>query len=265
MPELPDVENFGRYLREHALGRTIEDVSIRDKRVLRKLPVERLRRRVIGRRFVAVRRHGKHLLVRLDDGGWITLHFGMTGSLAYFTDDEPPYDRLRFDFGDSSHLGLVDPRRFGRVGVADDAESFIAAERLGPDAVDPALTLARFRALLAGRKGTAKAALMDQSLIAGIGNIFSDEILFRARLHPLEPISRLDPARVGKLYRTMRAALRQAIARGAGDNAFIERLPKGWFLPHRKDGARCPRCGARVGRLRFPGRSAYFCPRCQTR
>jgi len=77
--------------------------------------------------------------------------------------------------------------------------------------------------------------------------------------------SRLDPARVGKLYRTMRAALRQAIARGAGDNAFIERLPKGWFLPHRKDGARCPRCGARVGRLRFPGRSAYFCPRCQTR
>jgi formamidopyrimidine-DNA glycosylase len=265
MPELPDVENFVRYFRKHALRQVIEGVSVVDRRVLRKLPAERLRRRVIGRRFVAVRRHGKHLLARLDDGGWITLHFGMTGSLAHFKDDEPPYDRLRFDFANGSHLALIDPRRFGRAGIADDAESFIAAEHLGPDALDRALTLQRFRALLAGRKGTVKTTLMDQALIAGIGNIFSDEIVFRARLHPQTPVARLDPACVGKLYRTMRSALRQAIARGAGDNAFIDRLPKSWFLPHREKGERCPRCGGRVGMLRFPGRSAYFCPRCQKR
>ncbi len=90
MPELPDVENFGRYFRDHALGRVIEGVSVRDRRVLRALSAERLRRRMRGRRFVAVRRHGKHLLARLDDGGWLTLHFGMTGSLASFKDEEPP-------------------------------------------------------------------------------------------------------------------------------------------------------------------------------
>ncbi len=265
MPELPDVENYGRYFREHALGQVIENVGVSDKRVLRKLPPARLRRRVTGRCFVEVRRHGKHLLARLDDGGWVTLHFGMTGSLAYFKGDGPPHDRLRFDFANGTHLGLIDPRRFGKAGTAQDAESFIAAEKLGPDALDGVLTLARFRALLAGRKGTIKAALMDQSLIAGIGNLFSDEILFRARIHPKAAVARLDAARIGKLYRTMRSTLRQAIARGAGDDAFIDRLPKSWFLPHRDKGAHCPRCGGPIDVLRFPGRSAYYCPRCQKR
>lgn len=264
MPELPDVENYGRYMKRHALRQKITGVSVGDKRVLRKLPIARLRNRTVGRRFTAVRRHGKHLLARLDDGGWITFHFGMTGSFAYFRDgDDPAYDRLRFDFANGRHLGFIDPRLFGQIGIADDDDDFIKRQKLGPDALDRSFTARRFKELLAGRKGNVKTALMDQALIAGVGNIFSDEILFRARIHPRTPVARLDAQHLAALYRVMRAVLTSAIAHGAGDDKFTDRLPKSWFLPHRDKGERCPRCGSAIKTVRFAARTAYFCPRCQ--
>ncbi len=265
MPELPDVELFKRHLDAHALRQEIRDVAVNDTRILAEVTPKRLATRLKGASFTSSRRHGKHLLVRLSAAGWLTLHFGMTGSLRYFTDmaDEPPYDRVRFDFANGRHLAYVNVRLLGRVGLAEDAAAFIRGEDLGPDALDPAFDVAAFKDLLAGRRGSVKALLMDQSAMAGIGNIYSDEILFQARLHPGARADRLEPKAQRRLFRAMRRVLETAIARGAGSEQFLERLPRGYLLRVRETGAACPRCGAAIAQIKASGRSGYFCPRCQ--
>lgn len=266
MPELPDVENYGRYFKRHALRKTITGVHVGDKRALDRVTEGFLQKRLTGARFTATRRHGKHLLVRVSTGGWLTMHFGMTGSLAYFKKDgdEPSYDRVRFDFGRSGHLGYVDPRLFGRVGFVDDADAFVKAHKLGIDALDPKLTLARFQEALAGGGGL-KATLMDQSRIAGIGNIFADEILFQTRLHPLTPTKRLTPAQVRALLLATRKVLKTAIAAGAGAEGYWERLPRTYLLRQREKRGVCPRGHGPLSLMKAAGRTTYFCGQCQKR
>ncbi len=265
MPELPDVELFKRRLDAHALNRTIRAVVVSDARILGDLPPEALVRRLEGRRFEASRRHGKHLLVRLYGGGWLTLHFGMTGSLEVFDRmaDDPPYDRLRFDFAGGGHLAYLSRRLLGRIGLADDAAAFVAAENLGPDALDPAFDQAAFAAALAGSRRTAKAALMDQAVVAGVGNIYSDEILFQAGIHPATRLDALDEGRLADLFGQLKRVLETAVAEGAGSEQYLDRLPKGSLLPQRRKDGHCPRCGAGLHTLKASGRTAYFCPRCQ--
>jgi formamidopyrimidine-DNA glycosylase len=265
MPELPDVELFKRYLDAHALRQRIERVQVNDARILADVPPERFAAQLEGRAFEASRRHGKHLLVQLTGDGWLTLHFGMTGGLACFRDpnDDPPYDRVRFDFAGGGHLAYVNRRMLGRVGLADDAEAFIAAEQLGPDALDPAFDLAAFEAALGGRGRELKALLMDQAVIAGIGNLYADEILFQARLHPRTRTDRLDRASRRRLFEQIRQVLETAIACGAGAEQLLDRLPQNYLLPQRQAGRHCPRCGAALATLKSGGRTSYFCPRCQ--
>ena len=265
MPELPDVELYKRYLDEHALGQTIDRVVVSDARILGELPAEAFVARLAGNRFEGSRRHGKHLLVRLRRDGWLTLHFGMTGGLACFRDetDDPPYDRVRFDFEGGRHLAYVNRRMLGRVGLADDAEEFIRAEQLGPDALDPVFDLEALDRVTAGRRRDVKSVLMDQALVAGIGNIYADEILFQARLHPKTPVPSLDDRQRGDLLAQINAVLTSAIACGAGAEQFLERLPEDYLLPHRDKSSECPRCGAAIATLKSGGRTSYFCPRCQ--
>lgn len=264
MPELPDVERFRRHLQATSLNRTIADVTIRKAKVLT-LPAARLRQALRGRRMTSARRYGKHLLVGLDDGRWLALHFGMTGRLLYFKDmaDDPEYDRVRFDFADGSHLAFDDRRQLGGVAVVDDADAFVLKQGLGPDALDPALGETAFIAAFAPNKGTVKAALMDQSLVSGVGNVFSDEILFQARIHPQAQVKALGRADLLRLYRTLRKVLETAVARGGGSEEATEQLPKSFLIPRRKKGAPCPRCGRAIETLAFSGRTAYFCPACQ--
>jgi len=264
MPELPDVEIYKRYLDAHALRRTIVDVAVNDVRILGDLPADAFVVRLRGNRFEESRRHGKHLLVRLQRGGWLTLHFGMTGNLVYFRkgEDDPPYDRVRFDF-EGSHLAYVNRRMLGRVGLADDADAFIREEGLGPDALDPAFDLEALTRAISGRRRDVKSVLIDQALIAGIGNIYADEILFQARLHPKTPATSLDAEQRAALFRQIKAVLETAIERGAGAEQFLERLPEHYLLPHRDKGGRCPRCGSAIATLKSGGRTSYFCPRCQ--
>lgn len=265
MPELPDVENFRRFLNANALGKPIAHVEVGSAKILRGVTAARLGSALDGRRMTGSRRHGKHLLAALDDGMWLTLHFGMTGRLAYFERlaEDPAHDRLRLDFADGHHLAYVDMRMLGEIGLAADADAFIAEIGLGPDALDPSLDEAVFVALLAGRRGAAKAALMDQSLLAGIGNVYSDEILFQARLHPKIRVQDLDASRVSELFRVMKRVLQTAIDRGAGSEELADRLPADYLLPRRKEGAECPRCGAAIAAMKAAGRTAYFCPACQ--
>jgi formamidopyrimidine-DNA glycosylase len=265
MPELPDVELYKRYLDAHALHQTIERVAVNDARILGKLAVRAFTARLTGNRFEATRRHGKHLLVRLRRDGWLTVHFGMTGDLVYFRNeaDDPPYDRVRFDFTAGGHLAYVNRRMLGRVGLAEDADAFIRDGELGPDALDPAFDLAVFEKALGGRRRDVKSVLMDQALIAGVGNIYADEILFQARLHPHTPVTSLDDRQRTELFRQLRKVLEKAIACGAGAEQSLERLPDDYLLPHRDKQGRCPRCGGPIATLKAAGRTSYYCPRCQ--
>ena len=185
----------------------------------------------------------------------------MTGRLAYSKDGatELKRPRLRVEFARGGVLEGEWQRRLGRIGLIDDPDDFIADKEFGPDALTLGVGLRAFRHLLADRRGPVKSALMDQSLLAGIGNVYSDEMLFQVCLHPRRVASGLDRDNTARLHRAMGRVLRTAIRHHA-DPA---RMPKGWLLPHRKPGAACPRCGGTVSRQSVGGRSAYLCPKCQ--
>lgn len=267
MPELPDVEIFRRHLEDTSLNRRIEQVDVLDAGLLEKVTPTALAQRLRGRRFTQSRRHGKHLLVAVNAAAWMTLHFGMTGSLQFFADGEvrPRHCRIRFDFAAGGHLAYVNVRRLGHVGLVRDPDAFIRESALGPDALDPDFDHVAFEAALRAKpRSKVKAFLMDQSVIAGIGNIYSDEILFQAGLHPNTKVIALDRPTTRRLFATMRGVLKTAIACGAGSEIALARMPKGFLLPERRDGADCPRCGAAIARMKTGGRHAYFCPRCQS-
>jgi formamidopyrimidine-DNA glycosylase len=263
MPELPDVELYRRRLDAHALRRQIDGVTVGDARILGDLQKARFVARLKGNRLEGSRRHGKHLLVQLARDGWLTLHFGMTGDLRYVEppDAEVPYDRVRLTLADGS-LVYVNRRMLGRVGLADDADAFIAAQALGPDALDPAFDLAALSAALDGRREI-KAVLVDQEVVAGIGNLYADEILFQARLHPRTPGQSLSKARRKALLDKIKEVLRTAIDCGAGAEQLLDGLPRGYLLPQRRDGGVCPRCGSGLATLKAAGRTSFHCPRCQ--
>ncbi|HKT20738.1 MAG TPA: DNA-formamidopyrimidine glycosylase family protein [Stellaceae bacterium] len=267
MPELPDVEVYKRRLARGALGKTITRVAVGDARILGKLSPRNFRGHLVGRKLLSTRRHGKHLLARIEGNGWLTLHFGMTGDLRVFNESEPRprFTRVCLDLAGHGHLAYINKRMIGRVGLAPNADAFIAAEKLGPDALDRGFTLAAFKKAIAGARRDVKSVLMDQQIVAGIGNIYADEILFQARIDPRAGIAKLDAARLARLYRAIGTALRMAIAHGAGSEELAERMPKSALLPHRHKGGHCPRCGGPLKTTRIGGRMTYFCAHCQRR
>ena len=265
MPELPDVEVFKRVLARNALRKTIERVVVNDKRILGKLAAQTFMSRLRGARLVAARRYGKHLLASIDRGGWLTLHFGMTGALDFVPkpDQEPPFTRVRLDFADDGSLAYTNKRMIGRVGLIANVDDFITDEKLGPDALDRRFDFSAFKAAVLGNKRDVKSVLMDQQIIAGIGNIYSDEILFQARINPAARMDTLTPNQLKQLFLTMREVLKTAITHGAGSELFTERMPKGALLPERNKGGHCPRCRLPLKVFKVGGRTAYCCPRCQ--
>ncbi len=267
MPELPDVELFKQVMDEHALGRVIERVKVPDPVSLEGATAATLQRRLKGKRLSRSQRHGKVLFADFEGAATLAMHFGTNGSLQAMPPgaDEPPSTRLAFEFAGGARLAYVNPRRIGHVILTDSAASSIAEQQLGPDALDPTFDEAAFAAMLTGRKQPLKAVLMDQSRLAGIGNIYADEILFQARLHPGVVAGRLDAGQRHQLYEAMRHALRIAVDRGAAAEGFTERLPGNFLLPHRHPGGHCPRCGKPLTIDKRGGRTSYHCPRCQTK
>ena len=265
MPELPEVEIFKRHLDATSLGRRIDEAVVNDRRIIGTAAPGELAAQLKGARLTASRRYGKYLLIDLGKSGWLVLHFGMNGSLQYYGNgaEEPPYDRLRLDFTGDGHLAYVNPRRIGSVELVPDADAFVAREGLGPDALDPGFGADDFAHALQATKRDVKSALMDQGLVAGIGNLYSDEILFQAQLHPKTPTDALDRTALRRLFTKMRSVLEIAVREGAGSEQMLERLPRGFLLPQRKKGGRCPRCGGAIATLKSGGRTGYFCPHCQ--
>lgn len=255
MPELPEVETYTRYFAKHALHQRIARVDVRDERILADIRKETFVRKLKGRMFTEVRRHGKHLFASYG-AGWLHLHFGMTGDLAYYREREkqPRFAKIVFDFDGGAHLAFEDMRLFGLAELLDSADAFIADRGLGPDPLDPAFTFRRFAKLLEKRRGAIKSLLMSQEIIAGLGNLYVDEILFQSSVHPRRPIDRLGEAETRALFTNMRRILRTAIA---GD------LPPRALFHHREEGERCPKCGGTLQRAVVFGRTTYFCGKHQ--
>jgi formamidopyrimidine-DNA glycosylase len=265
MPELPDVEIMRQYLQSTALHETVDDVTIRAPRVVPDADdaAAQLGSDLSGRSLEETRRHGKWLFVYLDgEGGTaLGLHFGMTGSLDYFKDpaDEPDYARVLFRLANGYHLAYVSPRKLGVVRVVHDVDGFIKRKDLCPDALDPGFDRAAFKGAVEGRRIMAKSVLMDQETLAGIGNVYSDEILFQARIHPRSQIKALEEEAVTGLYDSMRSVLQTAI----DNRAEPDRFPDSYIVPHRHADGRCPICGEALKRVQVGSRHGYFCPNRQ--
>ncbi|MFF4152811.1 Fpg/Nei family DNA glycosylase [Streptomyces sp. NPDC001651] len=258
MPELPDVEGFRGVLRSCAQGRTVRRIEVRDAGVLHGVSARRLREALEGRRITRAERHGKWLLARTG-GPTLALHFGMTGSLVCAGPDDPvaPHDRVLFTLSGDRRLRYRDQRKLQGLWLAEDAA---AVARLlagqGPDALD--VDRERFDEALRGRRGAVKGVLLDQSAVAGLGNLLADEILWRARLSPARRASDLTDADRRGLYRQMRRTLRSAVPTGRVP-------PRPSWLTGRRDtpDPHCPRCHAPLRRTRVAGRTTVWCAACQ--
>lgn len=262
MPELPDVEIMKKYLDATALHKKIRDVKIEDAIVLENLTSEELCENLTGQSFETSCRYGKYLFVKLSAGDYLVLHFGMTGELAYYKipDKEPEYELIRFEFNNDYRLAYVMPRKLGHIYLTKDMKAFIGQKELGPDVCSQEFDRETFHKVLSDRHGMIKSALMDQSLMAGIGNVYSDEILFQAGVHPRQNVSDMKEETIDKLYDCLIEVLQTAIENKADPATF----PDGYLTPLRgQKKAECPKCGGEIRRVEVSGRSAYYCPSCQ--
>jgi formamidopyrimidine-DNA glycosylase len=261
MPELPDVETFKGYLDATSLHRRIEKVEIDRDDILGDVSARSLQRRLKGRSLESTRRHGKYLFAKVSDDGWLVLHFGMTGYPTYSETEEPPaHTRVLFKFDGGGHLAYVCMRMLGRVDWTKDADRFIEQHKLGIDAQSEDFDFDRFQQLLETKRGSIKSALMDQQTIAGLGNIYVDEILFQARVHPKTSVSDLDDSQLKTIFQQISRVLKTAIRAQASR----EKMPKSFLLSQRgEEHAKCPRCGELLESIKVSGRTSYFCPMCQ--
>lgn len=257
MPELPEVETIRREITPQITGSRISD--IKGSQPTLDLGPLVFRTGIRDRRIMSSSRHGKYLFVSLDSGTSLVFHFGMTGDLRHLEpgDKDPPYCRAAVSFTKGSRLVFTDPRRFGRIFFARNKESFLTGKRLGPDALS--LTRDETRQIIRKSRRVIKVLLLDQHRVAGIGNIYADEILFQARIHPLRRTEDVATREVDGLHSAIRSVLETAVELSAD----FDRYPEEWLIPHRAPGQDCQVCGGNVDRVRVAGRYAYFCPSSQ--
>jgi formamidopyrimidine-DNA glycosylase len=274
MPELPEVETVASDLRRHLLpdgggpGPVVVAARVGWDRTLRDEDPERFAEGVRGRRIERIGRRGKQLVIDLDGGAFLTIHLKMTGQLFVVPATVPtdPHERLALALDDGREVRFRDIRKFGRVGLyGPDDDPF---DGIGPEPLDPRFTLRDFRALIRGRRARLKPLLVDQGFVAGVGNIYADEALWRARLHPLRSAASLRPADERRLYRSMVEILAEAVERRGssiddytapdGDGAMQERLDV-----YQRTGQPCPRCGRPIRRIVIGIRATHFCSFCQ--
>jgi len=279
MPELPEVETIRGQLAPLVEGRRLLRVEILDPRWSRPLAPEELAAAIEGRRVERLGRRGKYLLWHLEDEVFLAQHLRMTGAVLADPDPEPPHTRVRIELGaqprqrGGMRLAIVDPRRFGtgELLLGNEAQEAFFAARLGLEPFDQLFTAEHMRSLAKDRTAPIKALLLDQRRIAGVGNIYADEALFRAGIHPLRSAGTLTAAQLARLREGVIEALSAGIdARGATIDDFrhVDGLSGSFqneFLVHRREGEPCPTCGATIVKMVVAGRGTYVCETCQTR
>jgi formamidopyrimidine-DNA glycosylase len=273
MPELPEVETIRRQLEPELVGRRIESVEVLDERLTRPVSPREVERACAGRRIEAAERRGKYLLLRLDGGRSLVMHLRMTGNLILGDPGEDVrYLRAVIRLEGGATLLFTDARRFGTaVALDDDDLEEYMAPRAGIEPLSERLTAEQIGALAEGRRAPLKSFLLVQSGIAGIGNIYADEALWRAQLHPLSPAGSMRPEHWERLRKGIVDTLEAGLANGGAsiddyrDARGEEGRMQDEFLVHTREGLPCLRCGTEVRRIVVGGRSTYFCPGCQTR
>jgi len=273
MPELPEVETIRLALEPHVVGRTFERVEINDSRLVRPFEPVAVAAELEGERVAALERRGKYLMVRFDSGRVLLIHLRMTGSLRHAADGglgEDPHRRAVVTLDDGSDVAYRDVRRFGTWQLLEPDEiTDYLGRRLGREPLERTFTAKRLGERLAGRRAPVKAALLDQRTVAGLGNIYVDEALWRAQIHPLREAGTLDGDELARLTKAIREALRAGIARqGASLRDYSQ--PDGRrgraqerFRVYGREGEPCSRCGTPIDKIRAGGRGTWYCPSCQ--
>jgi formamidopyrimidine-DNA glycosylase len=271
MPELPEVETICRQLAPHLEGRRLVEVKILDPRWTRPAPPRAVEDQLRGSVVERVGRSGKYLVWTLSEERYLLLHLRMTGALLFDPPADPLHLRARFRLDGGHELVYVDPRRFGtaHLVVGEAARDAYLDARLGAEPFTAAFTTEYLRQLARGRTAPIKSFVLDQRRIAGVGNIYADEALFRAGVHPLRPAGRLTAAQ----WRALRDAIEEALAAGieakgatiddfrhvdGARGSFQDR-----FLVHRRAGEPCPSCGLTIRKIVVGGRGTYVCEHCQ--
>jgi formamidopyrimidine-DNA glycosylase len=276
MPELPEVETVRARLAPKLVGRRFQRVEIFDPRLTRPEDPAGVAAELEGETVAALDRRGKYLIVRFESGRVLLIHLRMTGQILHANGVPPPAEdvhrRAVVRLDDGSDVVYRDVRRFGTWQLLDedDLRPYLA-ERLGSEPLVRSFTAKRLSEALEGRRAPLKAALLDQRRLAGVGNIYADEALWRARIHPLTPAATLGPEEVKALYRGVRESLRAGIRR-QGSTLRDYRLPNGEeggaqheFKVYGRGGEPCDRCGTPIDKIRVAGRGTWYCPRCQLR
>ncbi len=273
MPELPEVETIRRQLAPHLTGRTIDQAEILDPRWTRPQAPEATAAELGGARVERLERAGKYLVWALSGERYLLMHLRMTGTLLFDPPAAPPHTRVLLELDDGHRLVYIDPRRFGTGHLlhGEAARDEYLGSRIGIEPMTPEFTAQHLRELARGRTAPVKAFVLDQRQIAGVGNIYADEALFRAGIHPLRPAGRLAAGDWHRVREGIEDALAAGIeAKGASIDDFrhIDGARGSFqdrFLVHRRAGRPCPQCGTTIRKIVVGGRGTYVCERCQPR
>lgn len=269
MPELPEVETVRRRLESLLTGRTLDEVVIDDWRLVRSYDPVEVAAELRGERVAEVGRRGKYLILSFESGRTLLVHLRMTGSFLS-APRASSHIRAVLTLDDGTEVGYRDVRRFGTWLLLEPGElDGYLAKRVGEEPLLPAFTSHRLAERLAGRRAPVKSALLDQRTLAGLGNIYVDESLWRARIHPLRPARALDASEIRRLHKAIRVSLEAGLAR-QGATLRDYALPDGSsgaaqdeFKAYGREGEPCDHCGTPIEKIRLGGRGTWFCPRCQ--
>jgi len=276
MPELPEVEIIALQLQQQIVGARIHAVMVYWPRAVAYPDIKTLMAELPGARIIAVSRRAKYLLLHLDGARTLLVHRRMSGNLLLVSEGErdtpagaDPYCRVSLALDDGRELRFSDPRKFGRVALWPDEQLPVVFSTLGPEPLDPAFTVSALADRLVGQRRAIKTVLLDQSVIAGLGNIYADEALFAARIHPLHRASALMPDEIARLHEAIRKVLMASIESGGtsfGRHRDVWGRAGGNLsnvAVYRRAGEPCVRCGTPITRIVLGGRGTHFCARCQ--
>jgi formamidopyrimidine-DNA glycosylase len=270
MPELPEVETIKNELMPHVIGRQVAGVTLGWEGIVKKPPLAEFCARLTGQVITGLRRRGKYLIFSLESSQALIIHLKMTGSLLinHASDEPAKHIRAVLHLDNGGELRFRDPRKFGAMWLVEDAESVVG--KLGPEPLSENFTAQALAERLAKRKAPIKPLLLDQNFIAGIGNMYADESLYDAGIHPLRPAASLSQQEIARLHKAIQEVLWAAISnKGASVENYFRpggELGTAHFefrVAHGLGGKFCPRCGTPIERIVVRNRGTYFCPRCQ--
>lgn len=257
MPELPEVAYQKIYVDSTSLHQRIVKVETGADKIFQS-PKKDFEETLLKNEFVSTVQIGKYLLLELKKSGFLVIHFGMTGKLDFFNHDEVhKHAQLTLSFESGSKLSFICPRKFGKLFLTESIEAFRKKQNLGPHATEISKT--DFQKLFDGKRGSVKTALMDQSFLAGLGNLYVDEMLYQSEIHPKSKCENLSKKKLSKMFEKMVTVLDTVTKSKTEGNA----IPENYLRHHRTEGENCPNGKGKIEMIKVGGRSTYFCPQCQ--